>query len=649
MTSRSQRSCGYKGKTAGFFLFVLIGLIPSTCAFAGYIQLDGVIDVKSRFSDGCSSVQELGALAKANGVDAVIFGDYARDSLEYGFFPFERLFKKKNENPSVLNTGAAAYLADIGDNDKQFSETLLIPGVEVAPFYYWTGSPFEKDLIANNWNKHLLVMGLDRPEDLEQLPILNSNFSKHFIGSYQGVFGGLVVLFLASLVAVYKGYYRKLTIPAAAVVFLVTVNNHPFQSSDFDQYAGDQGIQPYQDVIDYVRSKGGMVFWNHLESKFSQRVTDNIGRKTLPHAEDAVLSKGYSGLQVVTGEPSLIMEPGNEWDHVLTEYVRGERRSPAWGYGGNDFQCQDTGVHKFGMARTIFLVREKSREAVLDAIQSGRMYAEHQPSDDRLSLDEFTVSDKTTGSVGTMGEEIMVVDYPEIKVKVHTLKSGGKTAKFSIIRNGKEVKRETIALPYELNWRDVEVERSGMVYYRVNVTVDLADHIVSNPIFVRFADSAPEVASLPPEAPPAKAVPPVAPVVQTPRVPEVVQPQSPQMSEEVPPVSRVPAPVPTVSSPKPSEAPAVPRISDPVLGVPASPQTPAAPVVSSPGESFVVARIDGVSLKKGPGTVFPEVAKAKKGEQLKLVRRTTVEYNGKPWLVVEKDGHNVYVWQGLVE
>ena len=111
-------------------------------AFAGFIQLDGVADVKTRFSRGCYTLQEVAEQARACGIDTVIFGDQARDAVEYGLVPLERIIKKRDENSSVLTVGAPAYVSEVNDNDKQFEETLLISGAEVAPFYYWTGNVF---------------------------------------------------------------------------------------------------------------------------------------------------------------------------------------------------------------------------------------------------------------------------------------------------------------------------------------------------------------------------------------------------------------------------------------------------------------------------------------------------------------------------
>ena len=101
---------------------VMICLLASDIALAGFIQLDGVADVKTRFSRGCSTLQEIAELARARGIDTVIFGDQARDALEYGLFPFERVIRKRYENSSVLTVGAPAYTSEINDNDKQFEQ-----------------------------------------------------------------------------------------------------------------------------------------------------------------------------------------------------------------------------------------------------------------------------------------------------------------------------------------------------------------------------------------------------------------------------------------------------------------------------------------------------------------------------------------------
>ncbi|MFQ5443618.1 MAG: hypothetical protein ACE5EK_03265, partial [Nitrospinales bacterium] len=338
------------------FLLVCIagGLTPGV-AWGKYLQLEGVADVKSRFSDGCSSVQELANIAQLKGLDVVIFSDHDRYALEYGIMPFRRIFKKKVEGASILTSGASAYLSEINDNDKNYPDTILIPAVESAPFYYWTGGLLGKDLVANNWDKHLLIVGLDHPEDYEQLPILNSNFSNRYTSQFMPQFLLLLTLFLASLIPIYKNYYRRLCIVLMVGFFLLLVNNHPYRSSSFDQYHGDQGIAPFQETIDYAKSKNALVFWNHLESTTGMGKTGLVGLATTPHPEDLLASKNYTGFQAVSDGVTHMTEPGKEWDQALLQYIQGMRDHPVWGYGGNDFHCEEEGGNKLVNVKTVFL------------------------------------------------------------------------------------------------------------------------------------------------------------------------------------------------------------------------------------------------------------------------------------------------------
>ena len=59
-----------------------------------YIQLDGVADIKTIYSQGCSNVQDTAEMAKQAGIDIVIYNDRARDSIQYGLFPLKTPVKK---------------------------------------------------------------------------------------------------------------------------------------------------------------------------------------------------------------------------------------------------------------------------------------------------------------------------------------------------------------------------------------------------------------------------------------------------------------------------------------------------------------------------------------------------------------------------
>ena len=640
------------------FVFWLVLAFPSS-SFAIYIQLDTVADVKTNFSEGCASIKDIGNQSERLGIDAVIFGDYARNSIEFGAKPFERIFKNATKGPSVLGRSASGFISEVNDNDRQIKETILIPGVETIPFYFWSGSNYDKNLTAHNWDKHLMVIGLPTAQEYEQLPLQNSNLSSKYTDSLLKHFAILVFLFMVSVGPVYKGYARILTVPLMVLLLLLTINNHPFRSSPFDAYHGDQGMQPYQNMIDYANSNGAMVFWNHMEPISSIRKHGTTSLATVPYPDDLLKTKNYTGFQVVGDHPIQQAEAGQQWDQVLMEYLQGQREQPVWGYGGNNYLCEEQNGDRLGSVRTIVLVREKNRDTLLDAIRKGRMYSVRQVDENRLSLDEFIVEDQKTGQQATLGQELTSTDFPAVKIKLRSIKGGNKTARIQVIRNGVLVKQENVSLPYELTWRDVGNDQEGRAYYRIKASVNSMDHLVSNPIFVKFSDTPGDVvASLPP---PTEQKTPARPV-RMPVAPKPSMPQSPSMA---------PASAPAISgaktmvTPEPSPAPKIemPEISTPVLDPPVVP-----PVTPPVGPAEVIAKaspksvrppvdpqkilkvvVDGVSLRKGPGTVFPKIIKLKKGAELEFVRRTNIELNNKNWLMVKRGNRSAYVWEGVVQ
>ena len=209
-------------------IVTLVVLNASAPAFAKYIQLDGVADIKTIYSRGCSNVQDTAEMAKQAGIDIVLYNDRARDSIQYGIFPLKRILKKTNEGRSILNTSPYVYLSNINEKNKQFRETLLIPGTEVSPFYYWTGGVFKKNLIARNWDKRLSIIGFNHGDDFEHLPILDSNFSGKYVGKLINPVLGLGFLLIVTVVMIFKNYYRQATVPLAILFVLLLFNNHPF-------------------------------------------------------------------------------------------------------------------------------------------------------------------------------------------------------------------------------------------------------------------------------------------------------------------------------------------------------------------------------------------------------------------------------------
>jgi hypothetical protein len=176
-----------------------------------------------------------------------------------------------------------------------------------------------------------------------------------------------------------------------------------------------------------------------------------------------------------------------------------------------------------------------------------------------------------------------------LKIKLRSIKGKNNTAQIQIIRNGILVKQETMSLPYKLTWRDLSNKQGERAYYRIKVSINSIEHLVSNPIFVKFSDSSNEVAPLPP-------------------------------------FTQKPTPTPPIIK---SAAPPNSMLVDP--------------------KKFLKVIVDGAALRKGPGTVFPQIAKLGEGVELEFIRRTNIEFNNKSWLVVKRGNRSAYIWEGVVQ
>jgi len=621
----ARKPAGPKARWAGAVLLVfwmLAWFAGPPSAQAKYRQLEIAADVKSRFSAGCFSVQELMTQAEQRGLDGLIFGDHDRQSIQYGVPYLERVFRIKMDSPSLLSNGAATFLSEVNQIDRSDDTVVLVPGVESAPFYYWQGSLFDGNLVAHNWDKHLLIVGLPSSLDYDEIPTLNSSFTTRYLKDGIVLFTIFCVGALIGLYGFTGKSWRGFFLIFAVVMSLFAVNHHPFKSSPFDPYQGDLGAQPYQHLIDYANSKGALVFWNHLETPLVEEIDNglfSVKTRTDRHPRDLLLTRGYTGFQVLNETPVTAAEPGREWDQVLKMYLIGARENPVWGYGANDFNCDENNQNKLGAVRTVVLAEQKNRADIVEALRAGRMYAvKHKLDSNRLSLDTFALVDPATGKQAVMGETLKTQNPPDIGIRLSMTGEETSRAQVRLIRNGRVVKEALLNLPYEGVWQDPARDPAKPAYYRLMVEVDERHQLVSNPIFVDPGTRGQAVVALAPTNP-----------------------------------SASPAPEPAVSADEQSTPEAAAPGDKPSTPAPSAKEQEAAAATSPSGESsgqqYVEVVATGVRLRKGPSTKFPVAGKAAKGERLLFVRRTNMMYKGKPWILIKQNGTQAFVWEGLVK
>ena len=465
-------------------LMVMVGL--GSIASAGeYIQLPGVIHVHSTFSSGKYSIGELVSRAENKDLEVLILTDYDQAVMEYGLFPFRNLVKRKEQRPSVLLAGPENYLAEIERLNRQQQSVLIIPGVQSSPFYYWTGNPFGQGLTAHDFNKKVLIIGMSNPDDYYDLPLLHGRSSTRYIEDLLPVFLIFLTAFLLSIYLIYqKGKMGVCGILMAIFSLAMMVDQHPFKSSRFDPYHGDQGEAPFQVVIDYARSRGGMVFWAHPESNYSNNGIEMgpVKLMTAHYPEALIESERYTGFSALYGDTITATRAGMHWDRVLMDYCSGRRAEPVWGIAGSDFHGDKDGVG-LDSFQTVFLVQNRARKEVLTALERGRIYAVSKTAGFRLSLDQFQIKDDETGKRAILGEELRLEHTPVVEGRLSATDGGHYRVAVSIIRGGKPNWFFEGETPLKFQFVD-PVQWSGKTFYRLNVSGRAAGHLLSNPIFV---------------------------------------------------------------------------------------------------------------------------------------------------------------------
>ena len=468
-----------------FSLYLIIGISSGRASAGEYIQLPGVIHVHSTFSSGKYSIGELVSRAENKDLEVLILTDNDQVVMEYGLFPFRNLIKRKEQRPSVLLAGPENYLAEIERLNRQQQSVLIIPGVQSSPFYYWTGDPFGQGLTAYDFRKEVLIIGMSNPDDYYDLPLLHGRSSTRYIEDLLPVFLIFLTAFLLSIYLIYqKGQMGLCGLLLAIFSLAMMVDQHPFKSSRFDPYHGDQGEAPFQVAIDYARSRGGMVFWAHPESNYSEDGVEigPVKLMTAHYPEALIESERYTGFSALYGDTITATRAGMHWDRVLMDYCSGRRAEPVWGIAGSDFHGDKDGVG-LDSFQTVFLVQNRGRKEVLTALERGRIYAVSKTAGFRLSLDQFQIKDDETGKRAILGEELRLEHTPVVEGRLSATDGGHYSVAVSIIRGGKPIWSFEGETP--LNFQFVDpVQWSGKTFYRLDVSGRAAGHLLSNPIFV---------------------------------------------------------------------------------------------------------------------------------------------------------------------
>ena len=448
-----------------------------------YQALPALIDIRTSFSDSVHSMEEIVILARSRGFKVIFFNDHERVALSYGLPPFRTVFRYKEELPSIMTHGPENYLAEIARLSEQYPDMILVPGCITSPFYYWTGSWLKGDLTVQQYDRKMLILDLDRPEQYGSIPAVGNDLTFRYTALLFPRFLLFLIPFLIGLLLLaWKGAGRKPGIIIAVVSLIAMVDYNPFRSSIYTPYHGSQGIAPFQEVIDYVREQGKFCFWNYPEQRSGVRKHGPIFLNTPPFPEVLEQSFDYTGFAAIYGDRITVTDPGHEWDRTLSEYCSGVRLSPPWGISTADFHEDGRWGLKLGAYPTTFLVKEISKKAVLEALGKGRMYCSRGDGNVWPLIDYFAVSNQE-GERAFMGETLTTSSPPVVRFRVSMNSGQEQPMSLFLIRGGTLIKTFGLQTPIEVEYVDSEAPRDETTFYRL---MDRNKNLTSNPIFVKY-------------------------------------------------------------------------------------------------------------------------------------------------------------------
>src|SRR5207249_12167394 len=124
-------------------------------------QVATVLHVHSDLTTGALPLDEVARIAESSGLSAIFLAENYLLRVEYGLPPFRALTRVTKEETSVLGgAGTTQFLERVAATRRNYPRTPIVPGVEVMPHYFWTGSPASLSMTLHHVQKNLLVFGI---------------------------------------------------------------------------------------------------------------------------------------------------------------------------------------------------------------------------------------------------------------------------------------------------------------------------------------------------------------------------------------------------------------------------------------------------------------------------------------------------------
>jgi hypothetical protein len=485
-----------RGLTPFVLGFVL--LVGGAGAGAQELQrLPVVLHVHSTLSTGDRSFDELGRMARAEGIGGLLLAENYLLRVEYGLAPFRALTRVAYEERSVLRSGVEGFLERVDQARRSYPDLVFLPGVEVLPHYHWTGSPVGLAMTLHDTQKNILVFGISDPVALRSLPATGNPYARRYDWpSLLEAAPALLVIPGTTLLFVKRAHRqrvgravvivrRRLWVLGGALVLIGAValaRGWPFTVDVYPPYA-DFGVAPHQDLVDHVNRLEGATVWSFPEAWDEGRRSVGpvrVSWRTDAYPDDLLKTVRYTAFGAIYEQTTRFEQPGGRWDRLLVEYAAGERSRAVWAVGESGFHGT-AGGKRLGAIQTVFLVREKTEAAVLDALKRGRLYALQRTPEASLVLTDWSVA--AGGTVAVSGETLRVVEGSAIDVSLAVDATAGATGlRVTLVRNGTVLNGWSGETSVRATHREIFDGRP--LVFRIDARARAPHRIVSSPIVV---------------------------------------------------------------------------------------------------------------------------------------------------------------------
>lgn len=479
---------------------------------AGPLMADGLVarepllvavHVHSVASTGAMSVEALAQRAEQLGLDALVLTENFSLRYEYGVPPLRQLFRVSLSYPSLLEYGLERYLREMAEVQARHPKLILVPGIEAAPYAYWTGSLLSGNLTLHDTQKNILVFGLTTPAQHRTLPA-HGNVASYRHG-WQSLLSATLPLFcLVSGAGVMVSRRRAVrdgrelevglgwSLAATALLLLGLTSAWaawPLGEARFSSYDSRLGVVPFQAFLDEARAQGGLTFWSMTEAK--DYSTQNFGPlgtvtvRTEPHPETLMLTNGYTGFGGLYQEAHHAVDAGAVWDQAIELYLNGHREAAPVMLGESAFHSLAHARKDLDQVLSVVSVERRDAAGLLAAIRAGRLYAvERQKKEYILTLDRFDLRCEGRTVVATAGDHIEAArcTKPSVSAQISSSDGVAHPVQVTVIRSGRALHTVTGPTPLRVEVQDVEGTQGEAAAYRLLVRG--SGEIVTNPIFL---------------------------------------------------------------------------------------------------------------------------------------------------------------------